>query len=134
AKAASQPPAIWRARLTGRRLVAHATPKSKVAGFCAALWPGFTPPLTTKSKVAGFYTARSRPIPPLPWPTFAPPFSKRDGDAEGGIEPPSQVHTGDVLRLDRETVAGGDVLADLQHLALHLLAEHRGQVSRWLGV
>ncbi|MDP1669799.1 hypothetical protein, partial [Phaeovulum sp.] len=46
AKAASQPPAIWRARLTGRRLVAHATPKSKVAGFCAALWPGFTPPLT----------------------------------------------------------------------------------------
>ncbi|MCV2891236.1 hypothetical protein, partial [Ruegeria aquimaris] len=25
--------------------------------------------------VAGFYTARSRPIPPLPWQTFAPPFS-----------------------------------------------------------
>ena len=28
-----------------------------------------------KSKVAGFYAARSRTIPPLPWPTFAPPFS-----------------------------------------------------------
>jgi len=26
--------------------------------------------------VAGFYTARSRPIPPLPWQTFAPPFSE----------------------------------------------------------
>ena len=30
-----------------------------------------------KSKVAGFYTARSRTIPPLPWPTFAPPFSPK---------------------------------------------------------
>jgi hypothetical protein len=28
-----------------------------------------------KSKVAGFYAARSRPIPPLPWQTIAPPFS-----------------------------------------------------------
>jgi hypothetical protein len=28
-----------------------------------------------KSKVAGFYAARSRTIPPLPWPSFAPPFS-----------------------------------------------------------
>ena len=26
--------------------------------------------------MAGFYTARSRPIPPLPWQTFAPPFSE----------------------------------------------------------
>ncbi|MET4130763.1 hypothetical protein ACSSV6_004099, partial [Roseovarius sp. MBR-38] len=26
-------------------------------------------------KVADFYAARSRLIPPLPWPTFAPPFS-----------------------------------------------------------
>ncbi|WP_274789879.1 DUF4394 domain-containing protein [Roseovarius tolerans] len=25
--------------------------------------------------MAGFYTARSRTIPPLPWPSFAPPFS-----------------------------------------------------------
>jgi hypothetical protein len=25
--------------------------------------------------VAGFYAARSRIIPPLPWPSFAPPFS-----------------------------------------------------------
>jgi hypothetical protein len=25
--------------------------------------------------VAGFYSARSRTIPPLPWPTFAPPLS-----------------------------------------------------------
>ena len=25
--------------------------------------------------MAGFYTARSRPIPPLPWQTFALPFS-----------------------------------------------------------
>jgi len=46
AKAASQPPAIREARLTGRRLVACLSPKSKVACFCAALWPGFTPPLT----------------------------------------------------------------------------------------
>ncbi len=46
AKAASQPPAIWEARLTGRRLVAHATPKSKVACFCAAPWPDFTPLVT----------------------------------------------------------------------------------------
>ena len=33
AKAASQPPTIWRARLSGRRLVARVTPKSKVATF-----------------------------------------------------------------------------------------------------
>jgi hypothetical protein len=46
AKAASQPPAIWAARLTGRRLVARVTPKPKVAYFCAAQWPVFTPPLT----------------------------------------------------------------------------------------
>ena len=26
-----------------------------------------------------FYTARSKLIPPLPWPTFAPPFSLHDG-------------------------------------------------------
>ena len=32
--------------MTGRRLVARVTPKPKVAGFCAALWPDFTPPLT----------------------------------------------------------------------------------------
>ncbi|TDE35549.1 hypothetical protein E1B25_16430 [Antarcticimicrobium sediminis] len=25
--------------------------------------------------MAGFYSARSRTIPPLPWPNFAPPFS-----------------------------------------------------------
>ncbi|WP_180900573.1 SRPBCC domain-containing protein [Martelella soudanensis] len=25
--------------------------------------------------MAGFYAARDRVIPPLPWPTFAPPFS-----------------------------------------------------------
>ena len=25
--------------------------------------------------MAGFYSARDRIIPPLPWPTFAPPFS-----------------------------------------------------------
>ena len=37
----------WRdARLTGRRLVARATPESKVAGYCAAQWPAFAPPLT----------------------------------------------------------------------------------------
>ena len=46
AKAASQPPAIWGARLTGRRLVARVMPKPKVAYFCAAQWPAFTPPLT----------------------------------------------------------------------------------------
>ena len=46
AKAASQPPAIWGARLTGRRLVARVMPKPKVAWFCAALWQDFTPPLT----------------------------------------------------------------------------------------
>jgi pimeloyl-ACP methyl ester carboxylesterase len=28
-----------------------------------------------KGKVAGFYAARSRTIPPLPWPSFSPPFS-----------------------------------------------------------
>ena len=33
----------------------------------------------TKNKVAGFYAARSRPIPPLPWPTFAPPVSADEG-------------------------------------------------------
>jgi len=32
-----------------------------------------------KSKMAGFYTARSRTIPPLPWPSFAPPFSDPAG-------------------------------------------------------
>jgi len=48
AKAASQPPAIREARLTGRRLVARLSPKPKVACFCAALWPGFTPPLTPR--------------------------------------------------------------------------------------
>ena len=48
AKAASQPPAIRGARLTGRRLVARVMPKPKVAWFCAALWPGFTPPLTSQ--------------------------------------------------------------------------------------
>jgi len=26
-------------------------------------------------KVDGFYAARSRVTPPLPWPTFSPPFS-----------------------------------------------------------
>ncbi len=36
AKAASQPPAIWRALLPGRPLVARVTPKSKVTDFCAA--------------------------------------------------------------------------------------------------
>jgi ATP-dependent Lhr-like helicase len=35
-----------------------------------------------KSKVAGFYAARSRTIPPLPWPTFAPPFSLRASELE----------------------------------------------------
>jgi len=29
-----------------------------------------------KAKVADFYAARSRIIPPLPWKTFAPPFSQ----------------------------------------------------------
>ncbi|MCD1636466.1 PaaI family thioesterase [Martelella mediterranea] len=28
--------------------------------------------------MAGFYSARDRIIPPLPWPTFAPPFSRRE--------------------------------------------------------
>lgn len=28
-----------------------------------------------RAKVADFYVARSRIIPPLPWPTIAPPFS-----------------------------------------------------------
>jgi hypothetical protein len=28
--------------------------------------------------MAGFYTARSRTIPPLPWPSFAPPFSAKE--------------------------------------------------------
>jgi hypothetical protein len=28
--------------------------------------------------MAGFYTARSRTIPPLPWPSFAPPFSSAE--------------------------------------------------------
>jgi len=28
-----------------------------------------------KAKVADFYAARSSLIPPLPWPTFPPPFS-----------------------------------------------------------
>ena len=48
AKAASQPPAIWGARLTGHRLVARVMPKPKVAYFCAAQWPVFTPPLTAR--------------------------------------------------------------------------------------
>ena len=42
------------ARLTGRRLAACVTPKPKVAGFCAAQWPDFTPPLTPReAAVAG---------------------------------------------------------------------------------
>ena len=32
-------------------------------------------------KVADFYAARSGIIPPLPWPTFAPPLSMGEGDA-----------------------------------------------------
>jgi hypothetical protein len=28
-------------------------------------------------KVVDFYAARSRIIPPLPWPTFSPPFSRK---------------------------------------------------------
>ena len=35
-----------------------------------------------KSKVAGFYAARSRTIPPLPWPTFAPPFSVKTSNKQ----------------------------------------------------
>ena len=31
--------------------------------------------LARKGKVADYYAARSRLIPPLPWQTFAPPFS-----------------------------------------------------------
>src|SRR6056297_1033415 len=38
-------------------------------------------------KVDDFYAARSRLIPPLPWPTFAPPFSLV---AEEGLEPPTR--------------------------------------------
>ena len=34
--------------------MAHATPKSKAACFCAALWPGFTPPLTVKQQKCWF--------------------------------------------------------------------------------
>ena len=30
--------------------------------------------------MAGFYAARSRTIPPLPWTNFAPPFSPADQD------------------------------------------------------
>ena len=29
--------------------------------------------------MAGFYSARGRTIPPLPWPTFAPPLSVNGG-------------------------------------------------------
>ena len=33
-----------------------------------------------RAKVADFYAARSEPIPPLPWQTFAPPFPVVEGD------------------------------------------------------
>jgi hypothetical protein len=34
--------------------VARVTPKSKVADFCAAQWPDFTPPLTGMAKIKEF--------------------------------------------------------------------------------
>ena len=37
-----------------------------------------TPPLSPeRAKLAKFYSARSKTIPPLPWQTFALPFSER---------------------------------------------------------
>jgi len=39
-----------------------------------------------REKVDDFYAARSRVIPPLPWPTFAPPFSL-DGAADIRAQP-----------------------------------------------
>jgi hypothetical protein len=45
---------------------------------------------------------------------------KRDGHVEGGFKTSPQVRASDILRLNHETVAGSDVLADQQHLALHL--------------
>ncbi|GAA4182904.1 hypothetical protein GCM10023069_61460 [Shinella granuli] len=33
--------------------------------------------------MAGFYSARSSIMPPLPWPTFAPPLSEPEDDVTG---------------------------------------------------
>lgn len=41
--------------------------------------------------MAGFFAARTRTIPPLPWQTFAPPFSEQHkGRSCGGLT--SKVH------------------------------------------
>ena len=45
-------------------------------------------------------------------------------DTRKAAAKPQQVHATDVLSLDYETVAGSDILAGLQHLALQPLAEH----------
>jgi hypothetical protein len=39
--------------MTRRRHVPRVIPKSKVAGFYAAQWPDFIPPLTAKQEVLG---------------------------------------------------------------------------------
>lgn len=59
---------------------------------------------------------------------------KRNGYPESQIEAPTEIHAGDFIRLDGETVPRRNLATGLQHLPLKALAERRGQVFRRSGV
>ena len=67
--------------MTSRLALAHAfgTRQANLAIQIHGEDPPALPPSKRRAKVDDFYAARSRLIPPLPWSTFAPPFSCNAG-------------------------------------------------------
>ena len=67
------------------------------------------PALSMKGKVDGFYSARSRTIPPLPWPNFAPPFPPEAAEARSCPEGSGE---GNRLTMQSDSAMSG---ADCRH-------------------